>query len=214
MVAYRRHLLTKHSLRLVTRRRYDRTVEEFVPIPADEVKRRRMLLSNRQGGRSEIRRQLRQAMSMPPSLSTEPSTQPEFSSEPRKTFAVTSNAHVDNLVSSSPASTACDATSHHRGSRSCSGSGASTAAHDVVMSTTSDDEHTTSPFCQNIDVVAETGIPQNSVMPSETFAVTSDVRVDNLVSNTPATTPCQVTKVIVSSDSCFYSPNNSRNIYV
>jgi len=50
--------MIRHSPRLVTHRRYDRTVEEFVPIPADEVQRRRMLLSNRQGGRSEIRRQL------------------------------------------------------------------------------------------------------------------------------------------------------------
>jgi len=109
MVAFRRHLLTKHSLRLVTRRRYDRTVEEFVPIPADEVKRRRMLLSNRQGGRSELRRQLRQAMSMPP-----PSAKPkksnqfespkqEISDEPPEKFSVASEVH--DLVSSSPSTT-------------------------------------------------------------------------------------------------------------
>ena len=124
--AFKRHLLTWHSLKQITRWRDDEAVEEFVQIPEQEVRYQRARLSCRQGGRSAqrrelgrsaaMRRQLRpaaerrrigQAVSTPPSPSAKPSTlspQPEVNDEPPKTFTVTS----ESLVSNSPATT-----SHH-----------------------------------------------------------------------------------------------------
>jgi len=101
---------------------------------------------------------------------------------------------------------------HSRGIRSCSSGGGPTAAHDVVVSprqmsgtapsTTPDAEHIASSFRQTINVVPKAGIQRNSDMPSETFAVTSDIH-DNLVSKSPVTTTQHLTQVITSSDIAF-----------
>ena len=62
MPAFRRHLLTKHGLRLVTVRQDNEVVEQILPVPAPELQRRRALLSCRQGGRTALRRRLRASM--------------------------------------------------------------------------------------------------------------------------------------------------------
>jgi len=56
--AFRRHLVIQHGLQLHTYARGSSPHYWTVPIPPDELLRRRLLLSNRQGGRAAVRRDI------------------------------------------------------------------------------------------------------------------------------------------------------------
>ena len=70
--AFRRHLVIQHGLQLHTYARGSSPHYWTVPIPPDELLRRRLLLSNRQGGRAAVRRDIHRqtsGTSRPPGFS-------------------------------------------------------------------------------------------------------------------------------------------------